>query len=47
MVLDTSAIIAEIFGEPERQALINVLTTPLLFKGGDVSKIDIVPAWRP
>jgi uncharacterized protein with PIN domain len=59
MVVDTSAIVAIIFAEPEREAFGQLLgdcfsyslaksrEEPLLFKGDDFLKTDIVPAWRP
>ena len=51
------ALFAIVLGELERMAFIGILdsekaiistaTYPLLFKGKDFSKTDIVPAWRP
>jgi uncharacterized protein with PIN domain len=52
MVVDTSALIAIAFHE-DKQACCgavgfgDIADEPLLFKGDDFARTDIVPAWRP
>ncbi len=54
IVADTSAIIAIVFAEPEREAFVDVIRSgcalakvrglPLLYKGSDFSETDIASA---
>jgi len=45
IVVDTSAIVAITFGEPERELFLRAL--PLLFKGDVFSQTDIASACNP
>jgi len=54
IVVDTSAIVAIVFGEPEREAFVRILEVtdkalilPRLYKGDDFAQTDIVSASAP
>ncbi|MDR1227765.1 MAG: type II toxin-antitoxin system VapC family toxin [Azoarcus sp.] len=48
IVIDTSALVAIVFAEPERSAFLDIVTHAqrvLIFKGDDFSRTDIAPAF--